>query len=84
MKKTLERFKNVSEMSRKDKQNILGGLAAVSGVCTIKRPWGTMTVDFGDQSSGNAASGAANDLCVTLITANGGSCSYDCAYDGVG
>jgi hypothetical protein len=66
-------------------ERVTGG---VTGVCAVRVSGGsyggaTGVIDFGTQSSGSAASGAASSWCASHIAQYGGRCQYDCAHDGI-
>jgi hypothetical protein len=89
--KTIAGLQGVTKLS-KDAQKIING-GRVSGVCAVSVSAGAGgagtgggggILDFGSQPSGSAASGAADSWCVNHIAQYGGSCRYDCAWDGYG
>jgi hypothetical protein len=89
--RTIARLQGVTKLS-KDAQKVVNG-GKVSGICVVSvsagaggagTGGGSGVIDFGPQSSGSSASGAANSWCVNHIAQYGGSCRYDCVWDGLG
>lgn len=85
MLKTIEGLQGVTILSKDAQKKISGG---VTGVCAVRVSGGsyggaTGVIDFGTQSSGSAASGAASSWCASHIAQYGGRCQYDCAHDGI-
>lgn len=89
--KTIAGLQGVTKLGKVAQKIINGG--RVTGVCAVSVSAGAGgagtgggggILDFGSQSSGSAASGSANSWCVSHIQQYGGSCSYDCAWDGFG
>lgn len=75
-------LEGVASLSRKQQAQINGGQTCEFS--TTSSSGASLTFLAGGFSEGSAGSSEANNDCVAIIQQQGGSCSYDCAYDGFG